>query len=135
MWKPSNIYSTARLGNNVSVGAFSEIGPDVVVGDGTRIGMGVFIPKGVKIGRNCFIGPKVCFVHDRLNWSTFPGKSQMHWEETEVSDSCTIGGNALIMPGVKISEGALVGLGAVVTKDVGAYEVWFGNPARHRRMR
>lgn len=135
VWRPSNIYPTARLGKGVSVGAFSEIGAGVVVGDRTRIGMGVFIPKGVHIGCDCFIGPKVCFVHDNLEWVKFPGKSEEHWKQTDVGSRVAIGANAMILPGVQISRGALIGAGAVVTKYVGPGEVWFGNPATFRRMR
>jgi len=135
VWKPCNIYRTAQLGKGVSVGMFSEVGDGVVIGDWTRIGMGVFIPKGTTIGSNCFIAPKVCFVHDLMEWDVYPGDTEEHWKATVVEDYVTIGANAMIRPGVRIGSGALIGLGAVVTKDIGAGEVWYGNPAEYKRER
>jgi UDP-2-acetamido-3-amino-2,3-dideoxy-glucuronate N-acetyltransferase len=134
VWRPCNVYSTARLGNYVSVGRFSEIGACVEIGDHTRIGMGVFIPKGVIIGDHCFLGPRVCFVHDKLLWDRFP-ENEDHWQQTVVESGAVIGANALICPGIRIGEGALIGIGSVVTKDVGPYEVWYGNPAQMHRKR
>lgn len=134
VWQPSNIYLTAELCRNVSVGKFSEIGHFVHVGDNTRIGMGCFIPQGTWIGKNCFLGPKVCFVHDKLLWDKFPS-GDSHWQHTVVGDGAVIGANALICPGISIGEDALIGIGSVITKDVGPNEVWFGNPAKFIRMR
>lgn len=134
VWMPSNIYPTARIGDNVSVGMFSEVGKGVTIGKGTRIGMGVFLPEGVRIGRNCFIGPKVCMVHDSMmHVPPFPVGHQKEWKPIVVKDEVRIGANAMILPGVTIGTGAIIGMGAVVTKDVGHYEVWFGNPARKIR--
>lgn len=135
VWEPCNVYDTAQIGHGVSIGMFTEVGDEVRIGDYTRIGMGVFIPKGVTIGAHCFIGPKVCFVHDMLEWERYPGRSEGHWEKTVIEDYVTIGANALIRPGVTISQGALIGLGAVVTRDVGPDEVWYGNPAKYKRKR
>jgi len=134
VWKPCNIYRTAKLGSYVSIGMFSEIGDSVEIGDRTRIGMGVFIPKGVVIGQGCFIGPKVCFVHDKLLWDSFP-IGEDHWQKTLVKDGAVIGANALICPGITIGTNALIGIGSVVTKDVGPGEVWYGNPAKFVRYR
>lgn len=134
VWYPCNIYPTACIGRGVSIGMFSEIGNDVRIGEGTRIGMGCFIPQGVTIGKSCFLAPRVCFVHDNIEWVEFPG-GQDHWQSTVVEDGATIGANVLVRPGVRIGKGSLIGIGSVVTKDVGPNEVWFGNPARKIRMR
>jgi UDP-2-acetamido-3-amino-2,3-dideoxy-glucuronate N-acetyltransferase len=134
IWKPCNVYKSAILGNGVSVGMFSEIGNRVVVGENTRIGMGTFIPEGVVIGKNCFIGPKVCMIHDKtMTTPPFPPSHKRRWQGTIVEDEALIGANALILPGIVIHRGAVVGMGSVVTKDVGAYEVWAGNPAKKIR--
>lgn len=134
VWQPSNVYKNARLKQGVSIGKFSEIGPNVLVGQRTRIGMGCFIPEGTTIGKDCFIGPGVCFVHDKLLWDSIP-KGKAHWIRTYIHDNVTIGANTLIGPGLTIGRGALIGMGSVITKDVGANEVWFGNPAKFKRMR
>ncbi len=130
VWYPCNIYRTARIGREVNIGMYSEIGPDTVVGDYTRIGMGTFIAARTIIGKGCFIGPKCCFVHDM-----YPPMPRDRWQAIHVLDGASIGANVLIRPGVTIGRNALVGLGSVVTRDVGEGEVWFGNPARKERMR
>jgi acetyltransferase-like isoleucine patch superfamily enzyme len=130
IWEPCNIYKTAILGNNCSVGMFSEIGHNVVVGENTRIGMGVFIPEGVTIGKNCFIGPKTCFSNDM-----YPPSPRNEWQKTVVKDGASIGANVSVRPGVTIGKNALVGMGSVVVCDIPDDEVWAGNPAEFLRRR
>lgn len=127
-WKPCNIYATASLGENVSVGRFAEIGHKVVIGANTRIGKGAFIPEGVVIGEDVFIGPHACFTNDM-----YPPSSKEEWQPTIVCDKAAIGAGVVIRPGVMIGEGALIGAGSVVTKSVPSYEVWAGVPARKIR--
>jgi acetyltransferase-like isoleucine patch superfamily enzyme len=134
IWRPSNVYRTAELGDGVSVGMFSEIGHNVVVGEDTRIGMGAFIPEGVVIGNNCFIGPKVCMVHDvMMHTPPFSATHKEEWTPVIIEDDVRLGANVLVLPGVTIHKGAIVGMGSVVTRNIGAYEVWAGNPARKLR--
>ena len=134
VWYPCNIYPSAKLGFGVSVGMYSEIGKDVVVGDYTRIGMGSFIPERVVIGRNCFIGPKVCMVHDlMMHTPPFYDDYKGEWKSIIIEDFVRLGANTLILPGITVHAGAIVGMGSVVTRDVGAFEVWAGNPARKLR--
>lgn len=128
IWYPSNIYLTAKLGDNVSVGRFSEIGHNVEIGNNTRIGMGVFIPEGVKIGNNCFIGPRVCFSNDR-----YPPSHKWQWQKTIIEDGVALGANVCIRPGIIIKKGSMIGMGSVVTWDIPEDEIWVGNPARHIR--
>lgn len=129
VWKPCNIYPTARIGRNVSIGRFSEIGHQVIVGNNTRIGKGCFIPEGVVIGEGCFIGPHVCFSNDM-----YPPSPQGKWLKTIVKKGVSIGANVSIRPGITIHEGALIGMGAVVTRDVPARTIVAGIPARKIRM-
>lgn len=125
IWPPCNVYPTAQLGQDVSVGAFSEIGPNVVVGDRTRIGNGCFIPEKVSIGKDCFIGPHVCFTNDR-----FPPSHRENWEETVIEDGARLGAAVTVICGVRIGKRALIGAGAVVTRDVPEGETWAGVPAK-----
>ena len=85
----------------------------------------VFIPTGVTIEDDVFIGPNVTFTND-----VYP-KAQGDWKlvETHVKKGASIGANSVIVPGVTIGEGALVGAGSVVTKDVPDKVVVAGNPA------
>lgn len=134
VWEPSNVYLSAELGENVSVGMFSEIGHNVVIGDNTRIGMGAFIPEGVVIGNNCFIGPKVCMVHDvMMHTPPFTDTHKEEWAPVVIEDNVRLGANVLILPGITVHTGAIVGMGSCVTRSIGAYEVWAGNPAKKLR--
>lgn len=126
IWEPSNVYPTARLGQDINIGAFCEIGNNVVIGDRTRIGAHTFIPEGVLIGHNVFVGPRVTFTNDK-----YPPSSQAGWEMIIVHDDAAIGAGCVILPGVSIGRRALVGAGSVVTKSIPHGQVWAGNPAKY----
>lgn len=125
IWPPSNVYPSAKLGDNVSVGAFTEIGPNVVIGNNVRIGAHCFIPEGVTIQDDAWVGPRVTFTNDR-----FPPSGKDKWQKTLVGGGASIGAACTILPGVRIGIDSLVGAGSTVTKDIPAYEIWAGNPAR-----
>jgi acetyltransferase-like isoleucine patch superfamily enzyme len=125
IWEPSNIYETAIIGDDVSIGAFSEIGHLVVIGPRTRVGAMCFIPEGVWIGEDCFIGPRVTFTNDK-----HPPSLRQYWQSTVVKRGAKIGAAATILCGLEIGEGATVGAGSVVTQDIPKGEVWCGVPAR-----
>ncbi|MBF4290259.1 acyltransferase, partial [Vibrio anguillarum] len=82
---------------------------------------------GILIGNNVFIGPNATFTNDM-----YPRSKQYPDEfmKTVVCDNASIGANTTILPGVTIGEGALVGAGSVVTKDVKPFTIVAGNPAR-----
>lgn len=128
IWNPCNVYESAEIGNNVSIGMFSEIGPGVKIGRGTRIGNGVFIPSGVTIGSEVFIGPHVCFSNDK-----YPPSMIWEWRETKVLQKAAIGANVSICPGIIIGKGALVGMGSVINCDIPDHEIWAGVPAKFIR--
>lgn len=123
VWSPSNVYLSARLGENVSVGRFAEIGHNVVIGCNTRIGAGAFIPEGVVIGEGVFIGPHVVFSNDM-----YPPSEKSKWQPTIICNGAAIGANASIRPGLMVGENALIGMGSVVTKNVPPNEIWAGVP-------
>lgn len=120
---------TSKIGNNVHIGAHTEI-KGAVIGNDVHIGSGAFICDGIIIEDKCFIGPKVCFTNDKN-----PIITKEHYEEfqpmkTLIKTGARIGANCTILPGIEIGEYALVGAGSVVTKNIPAFEVWVGNPAR-----
>jgi len=123
-----NLYE-CRVGDNTFIGPFVEIQKGVVIGKRCRIQSHAFICEGVTIGDDCFVGHGVMFTND-----LYPVANDPNWklEKTVVSNKVSIGNNATILP-VKIGEGALVGAGAVVTKDVQQNIVVVGNPARKIR--
>lgn len=106
------------------------IGDGVIIKDGVKVQAFAFIPYGVTIEANAFIGPRVTFLND-----LYPPSQGKGWKRTVVEGNASIGGGAVILPGITIGEGALIGAGAVVTKDVPAFEIWAGNPAKFLRKR
>ena len=117
------------LADNVKVGAFVEIGPRVVIGENTNISSFCFIPEGVTIQKNCFIGPRVTFLNDK--YAPTYGKWREDEKDTVVEEGVSIGGGAVILPGVVLGKGCRIGAGAVVTRDVPPGMTVVGNPARN----
>lgn len=124
-YQPCNIYKTAKIGKQVNIGAFTEIGDNVVIGDHVRIGAMCFIPEGVTLEDGAWIGPRVTFTNDM-----YPPSGKENWKRTVVKKGARLGAAVTVLPGITIGEKALVGAGAVVTKDVPAGETWSGVPAK-----
>ncbi|MCW4450781.1 N-acetyltransferase [Kaistella sp. BT6-1-3] len=138
---------TLNIGDNTSVWQFCVILKDAVIGDHCNINCQVFIENDVKIGDNVtikpgvqiwdgvtlednvFIGPNVTFTNDLVPRSKQYPEA---FAKTLVKKGASIGANATIVAGNTIGEFALIGAGSVVTKEVPANTVWFGNPAKQR---
>ena len=117
------------------VGAFVEIQRGVVIGKNCKISSHSFLCEGVHIEDNVFIGHGVMFTNDLFPRATNSDGSQQtdtDWKviETHVKKGASIGSNATILCGITIGENALIGAGAVVTKDVSPNTIVTGNPAR-----
>ena len=117
------------------VGAFVEIQKGASIGKNCKISSHTFICEGVHIEDNCFIGHGVMFTNDLFPRATNEDGSQQtdaDWKviETHVKKGASIGSNATILCGITIGEGALIGAGAVVTKNVPPRTVVAGNPAK-----
>jgi acetyltransferase-like isoleucine patch superfamily enzyme len=130
--EPCNVYG-CTLGDGVFVGPFVEIQKNVSIGDRTRVQSHSFICELVTIGRDCFVGHGVMFVND-----TFAGGGPAHgdktkWVTTTIGDNVSIGSNATVMP-VTICSGAVIGAGAVVTRNITEPGIYAGNPARRIRI-
>jgi acetyltransferase-like isoleucine patch superfamily enzyme len=123
--EPVNIYG-CKIGNGVKIGPFVEIQAHCWIGDNSTISSHSFICSGVVIEHDVFIGHGVMFINDK-----FDSDSIKNWKSksTYVGNSVRIGSNATILP-VHIGNGAIIGAGAVITKDVPAGETWAGNPAK-----
>lgn len=135
-----------KIGEGSRIWHFSHLMPGAVVGDHCTIGQNVFIADGVVLGNNVhiqnnvsvyegviceddvFLGPSMVFTNIKNPRSAVPRKGQ--YITTLVRKGATIGANATVVCGVEIGAYALVGAGAVVTKNVPPYALIMGNPAR-----
>ena len=129
-----NLYGCS-IDDNSKIGTFVEIQKNASVGKNTKISSHTFICEGVHIGDNVFIGHNVTFINDKYPRSVNPDgtmQSEEDWEliETFVKKGASIGSSSTIMCGVTIGEFAIVGAGAVVTKDVPPRTVVAGVPAK-----
>jgi len=117
------------------IGAFVEIQKGVVIGKNCKISSHSFLCEGVHIEDNVFIGHGVMFTNDlfpRATNSDGSLQTETDWKviETHIKKGASIGSNATILCGITIGENALIGAGAVVTKDVSPNTIVAGNPAR-----
>ena len=129
-----NLYG-CEVGDESRIGTFVEIQKGALIGKRVKVSSHSFICEGVTIEDEVFIGHGVMFINDKYpRATTVSGASQSEadWEcvPTVVRRRASIGSNATILCGVTIGEGALVGAGSVVTRDVPAGAVVAGNPAR-----
>jgi acetyltransferase-like isoleucine patch superfamily enzyme len=125
--EPANVYE-CTIGDNSFVGPFTEIQKGVMIGNDCKIQSHSFICEGVSIGNNCFIGHGVIFINDTFGDGKPAGGDTGKWQKTVVGNNVSIGSNATILP-VTICDNAVIGAGAVVTKDVIEAGIYIGNPA------
>ncbi len=126
--QPVNIYG-CRIGSNSFVGPFVEIQKDVTIGENCKIQSHSFICELVTIGNSCFIGHGVMFINDVFSGGGPAQGDKNKWKSTFIGNNVSIGSNATIMP-VKICDGAVIGAGAVVTKNISVKGIYAGNPAK-----
>ena len=129
-----NLYGCS-IGDETKVGAFVEIQKNVVIGKRCKISSHSFICEGVTIEDEVFVGHGVMFTNDVYPRATNADGSlqtQADWKvlPTKVCRGASIGSHATVLPNLTIGEGALVGAGAVVTRDVPPFAVVAGVPAR-----
>ncbi len=135
VWHQAQVREGVRLGCNCIIGKGAYVDFDVQIGDNVKIQNYVSVYHGVEIEDGVFIGPHVCFTNDNLPRAVNPDgslKAADDWElgRILVERGAALGANSTILPKVVIGEWALVGAGAVVTKDVPAHGIVVGNPAR-----
>jgi len=127
VWAFVHILPDARIGEDCNICDHVFIENDVVVGNRVTIKCGVHLWDGLRVMDDVLIGPNASFANDRYPRSKqYPEKFQ----QTILEKGCSIGSGAVILPGVRIGQNAMVGAGAVVTHDVPPYAVVAGNPAR-----
>jgi UDP-2-acetamido-3-amino-2,3-dideoxy-glucuronate N-acetyltransferase len=130
----TNLYG-CEIGDDVKIGTFVEIQKGARIGNRCKISSHTFICEGVELEDEVFVGHNVTFVNDLYPRATNGNgtlQQDSDWEcvPTHVKRGASIGSGATVLCGVTIGERALVGAGSVVTKDVPAFTVVAGNPAR-----
>jgi UDP-2-acetamido-3-amino-2,3-dideoxy-glucuronate N-acetyltransferase len=128
IWHFSHVMSDCTLGENCNIGQNVVISPGVILGRNVKVQNNVSIYTGVTCDDDVFLGPSMVFTNVINPRSAVNRKNQ--YAKTHVGKGASIGANATIVCGHDIGEFAFIGAGAVVTKNIPAYALVIGNPAR-----
>jgi UDP-2-acetamido-3-amino-2,3-dideoxy-glucuronate N-acetyltransferase len=127
IWAFAHILAGARLGDDCNICDHTFIEGKVAIGDRVTIKCGVYLWDGITLEDDVLVGPCATFTNDRLPRSK---KYAAEWQKTLVRTGASIGANATILPGLTIGRWAMIGAGAVVTRNVPDFAIVLGNPAR-----
>ncbi|MCX2719851.1 DapH/DapD/GlmU-related protein [Lentiprolixibacter aurantiacus] len=129
IWQYVVILEGAVIGKNCNINAHVFIENNVKIGDRVTVKSGVQLWNGITLEDDVFIGPNATFTNDHVPKSKQPPQE---FEKTLIKKGASIGANATILCNLTIGKNAMIGAGSVVTKNVGDYELWYGNPAKHK---
>ena len=127
IWQYTVVLPGARIGRDCNLNAHCLVENDVVIGDRVTLKSGVYLWDGITVEDDVFIGPNATFTNDKFPRSR---RKPEQFQRTVLKRGAAIGANATILGGVTIGEGAIVGAGSVVTRDVAPGVIVRGNPAR-----
>lgn len=129
IWAFCNILENAVIGSECNICDHCSVENDVIIGNRVTVKNGVSIWDGMTIEDDVFIGPNAVFTND-----IYPRSKVYHqdFDKTLIKKGATIGANAVIIAGHTIGQYAFVGAGAVITKDVPDFTIWYGNPAEQQ---
>lgn len=135
IWHQAQVRERANIGKNCIIGKGAYIDFDVTLGDHCKLQNGVFVYHPATIGAGVFLGPGVIVTNDKFPRAVnvdMTLKTNADWEVSPISigDGAAIGAGSVLLPGINVGMWAMVGAGSVVTKDVPAYGLVVGNPAR-----
>jgi UDP-2-acetamido-3-amino-2,3-dideoxy-glucuronate N-acetyltransferase len=132
IWHFSHVMAHAKIGEDCSLGQNVFVASRAVIGNRVKIQNNVSIYEGVELQDEVFCGPSVVFTNVSTPRSGTPRNRSEDYQRTVVKRGASIGANATIVCGTTIGEFAFIGAGSVVTADVPAYALVYGNPARLR---
>ena len=135
IWHHAQVREGAKIGSSCIVGKGVYVDAGVVIGDNVKIQNYVSVYHGVILEDGVFVGPHVCFTNDMRPRAINPDgslKAADDWvlSETRIKKGAALGANSTIRCGITVGEWAMVGSGSVVTQDVPAHGLVYGNPAR-----
>ncbi len=128
VWHFSHVMSEARIGKNCVIGQNVFVGKNVKIGDGVKIQNNVSLYEGVVCEDEVFIGPSVVFTNVKTPRAFIERKNE--FLKTIISKGATVGANATIVCGVRIGQFALIGAGALISKDIDNHALVIGNPSK-----
>jgi acetyltransferase-like isoleucine patch superfamily enzyme len=129
IWASAHVLKGAKVGADCNICDQTFVEGGVSLGDRVTVKCGVYLWDGLIVEDDVFIGPSATFAND------LRPRSRLHLHEyptTTLRKGCSIGAGAVVLPGITVGAWAMVGAGAVVTKDVPAHALVYGNPARQR---
>lgn len=129
IWFFCHVQSGAHIGKRCSLGQNVNISNNVRIGDGVKIQNNVTVYEGVEIEDNVFCGPSCVFTNDLTPRAQYP-KGHTAYKKTLIKHGASIGANATIVCGHTVGSWALIGAGAVITRDVPDYALMQGVPAK-----
>lgn len=129
IWHFTHVMPGAVIGEHCKLGQNVFIGQNVTIGDNVKIQNNVSVYEGVILEEDVFCGPSAVFTNIRTPRSAFPRNNSDDYLPTLIKRGASIGANATVLCGITVGESALIGAGAVVTKDVPPFAVVYGNPS------
>jgi len=137
IWHQAQVREGAVIGKGCIIGKGAYVDRDVHIGDNCKLQNGVFVYHGFNVESGVFLGPGAMLLNDKHPRAINPDgtpKADDDWTVSEgvIEYGASVGGGAIVLPGVRIGRMALVGSGAVVTRDVPERGIVIGNPARLR---
>jgi acetyltransferase-like isoleucine patch superfamily enzyme len=135
VWNHAQIREGARVGRECILAHGVYVDAHVHVGDRVKLENNASVFRGAHVEDGAFVGPHTCLLNDRHPRATTMSGEPKREEDWEVSgvvieEGASVGGGCMLLPGVRVGRHALVGAGAVVTRDVPAHGLVVGNPAR-----